>query len=279
MSQSGASVQKLANTILLLPCVTRLKHPAMNKSVIDFYFKSIGEDRFKCKCGRIRKQTKGSGFSNLKNHINSSHPTWRTEVSSGVETIISNKEKNIFAWLEWVIMENRELHFPEKVLVRKYTKLDSICEETLLKYMDKLVVAVEKEVTETLPKNFGIICDGWSDCFTHYFAVFDCFQDLETKNAKTHLLALSPVLEEEKLTAESHVDFIRATLNFFKRDVSSLIFLVGDNENLNKCIANFLDIPLIGCASHRLNLAAKLFLTEHETLLEKVQLLMKSVLC
>ena len=53
-------------------------------------------------------------------------------------------------------MENRELHFPEKVLVRKYTKLDSICEETLLKYMDKLVVAVEKEVAETLPEKFGM---------------------------------------------------------------------------------------------------------------------------
>ena len=98
----------------------------MNKSVIDFYFTSIGEDRFKCKCGRIRKQTKGSGFSNLKNHINSSHPTWRTEVSSGVETIISNKAKNIFAWLEWVIMENRELHFPENSLNIHYKDLNWI---------------------------------------------------------------------------------------------------------------------------------------------------------
>ena len=47
--------------------------------------------------------------------------------------------------------------------------------------------------------------------------------------------------------------------------------LVADNEPLNKRIAKDLRIQMIGCASHRLNLAVKKFLKPHEPTLEKIQ--------
>ena len=74
---------------------------------------------------------------------------------------------------------------------------------------------------------------------------------------RTPLLAISPLLDETTLTAESHQQLIESTLQQYNRDVTSLQFIVGDNCNLNKRIATNLNKHFVGCASHRLNLAAQ----------------------
>ncbi|KAG6611757.1 RWD domain-containing protein 3 [Phytophthora cinnamomi] len=56
--------------------------------------------------------------------------------------------------------------------------------------------------------------------------------------------------------------------------VDMIQFIVADNCNTNRSIATKLGVPLVGCASHRFNLAVKKFLTEHEPLLQKVNSLM-----
>ncbi|KAG3160915.1 hypothetical protein PC128_g20931 [Phytophthora cactorum] len=42
-------------------------------------------------------------------------------------------------------------------------------------------------------------------------------------------------------------------------------------------LANIMDVPLVGCTSHRLNLAVKRFLEPHEEDLENVQVLMRKL--
>ena len=46
----------------------------------------------------------------------------------------------------------------------------------------------------------------------------------------------------------------------YKRCVNNVIFLVGDNCNTNRKFVRDLGIPLIGCHSHKLNLAVNWFL-------------------
>ncbi|ETP46085.1 hypothetical protein F442_07622 [Phytophthora nicotianae P10297] len=53
------------------------------------------------------------------------------------------------------------------------------------------------------------------------------------------------------------------------------MFVVGDNCAVNKRLAHLMGVPLVGCASHRLNLAVRRFLKPYEEDLEQVQTLMR----
>ncbi|KAE9011801.1 hypothetical protein PF005_g10813 [Phytophthora fragariae] len=56
--------------------------------------------------------------------------------------------------------------------------------------------------------------------------------------------------------AEAQRDVFGLILTVFGKTVDQIIFLVSDNYPLNKKLARLLDVPLVECASHRLNLAA-----------------------
>ena len=85
------------------------------------------------------------------------------------------------------------------------------------------------------------------------------------------------------MTFSVHIFFIKqvrislsivATLNIYNKKVDSVMAVIGDNENLNKAFSKLLKVPFIGCANHRLNLAVNKFLTQYESLLYKIQMLM-----
>ncbi|KAG2773227.1 hypothetical protein Pcac1_g16042 [Phytophthora cactorum] len=54
-------------------------------------------------------------------------------------------------------------------------------------------------------------------------------------------------------------------------------FIVADNCTTNRSVATKLDVPLIGCASHRFNLAMVRFLPDSENLINMIQRLMTSL--
>ena len=56
-------------------------------------------------------------------------------------------------------------------------------------------------------------------------------------------------------------------------------FLTGDNCRCNLSLATKMSVPLVGCASHRLNLAVQAFykVPEREKLVTKVDMLMKKL--
>ncbi len=55
----------------------------------------------------------------------------------------------------------------------------------------------------------------------------------------------------------------------------SILFLVSDNCAVNVAISTRSGIPLIGCASHRFNLAMKSFLEPFDTVIKKANEIMK----
>ena len=65
------------------------------------------------------------------------------------------------------------------------------------------------------------------------------------------LLSVAPFRKEEYMNATSHVAFIEATSRIYRKTSSSVIFLVANNEPLNKRIAKDMRIRMIGCARHR----------------------------
>lgn len=86
------------------------------------------------------------------------------------------------------------------------------------------------------------------------------------------MLAFSPLLEEDNQTSDNHLELIEFVLELFGKDVSDVICLVGDNCNTNKALADLCDLPLVGCAAHRFNLAVQDYLEikAHNDLLVQV---------
>jgi hypothetical protein len=60
-------------------------------------------------------------------------------------------------------------------------------------------------------------------------------------------------------------------INRMKEDI---LFLVADNTNTNPATADLLDVPFIGCASHRFNLAVQKYLEQHQNVITNIHRIM-----
>ncbi len=261
-----------------------------SKTIAFTFFEKISSEqkgdstvtKFKCQCGIQRTQNLKKGYQNLISHIKEQHPNWEEIIqsknskdNSKLTQFVSKKASTIFSWLEWITLCNLPFLFVENPFTRKYSKLDQISVQSLMKYLKILTVEVEKKISEELPKSFGLIFDGWSEGNRHFVAVFACYHmDGQTM---TPLLAIAPLFDEENYDAASHKAYIGDVLELFGKDVNHVLFLVGDNAPVNKSLADLLGVPFIGCASHRLNLACKSYLEPFESILIKIHNLMKTL--
>ena len=80
---------------------------------------------------------------------------------------------------------------------------------------------------------------------------------------------MSPLNDESRLNSEEHIEFLAFVLNLFGKSWDIVVALIGDNVSINQSISNKLQIPLVGCASHRLNLAVRDVMSNDERLINK----------
>jgi hypothetical protein len=126
-----------------------------------------------------------------------------------------------------------------------------------------------------ISEKFGLLYDGWSITGVHYVAVFAVFgKGLESYYP---LLAIAPLLEEDDLGAQSHIDFFISTLSLYKKSMDNIAFFIGDNCSVNQKISSLTGIPLIGCYSHKFNLAVVHYLKTYEKEIDEVNTLMKEL--
>ncbi|EGZ18221.1 hypothetical protein PHYSODRAFT_286047 [Phytophthora sojae] len=156
-----------------------------------------------------------------------------------------------------------------------YSSLDPISEETLRAGMDGVVVAVERSIASELPARFGIMLDGWTHASEHYIAVFACYE--VNGCPKTTLLSMASLLDalDDDLSAQGHLEFLATMLpRDYGVQLAQCRFLVADNCAVNRRLATLMSVLLVGCASHRLNLAVQADMASHEQDLTAVQALM-----
>ena len=117
--------------------------------------------------------------------------------------------------------------------------------------------------------------DGWTANGTsdHYVAVFAIFTELES--LQHHLLSLSP-MDKEDFSAQSHKDYIEKVLLMYRKSISAIEFIVADNCPTNTALSNLLGVPMVGCASHRLNLAVTMVYAEenNDAIINKIDNIM-----
>ena len=252
-----------------------------NKQIVSFYFTATKNNKQICKCGTVRSPMKNGGYSNFMAHIKTEHPNYLNEIAAAVKfknttvTPVNTASKNLYGWLIQVVMENLEFSYVEKAYTRQYSNLKPITRKTLMKYLTLVTKEVEGIIRKMLPNQFGLIFDGWTDNGKHFMAIFACYS--AGSATERRLLAFSPLDDETDLSADSMRLLFEHTLSFYERDVSNVLFVTDDNCSTTKALARKMGLPLIGCASHRLNLAVKLLYQPHEDILAKVNSLMKKL--
>ncbi|EGZ10835.1 hypothetical protein PHYSODRAFT_521288 [Phytophthora sojae] len=71
-----------------------------------------------------------------------------------------------------------------------------------------------------------------------------------------------------------HLAALSTILQRFGKSINQVCFLISDNSAVNKRLARIMGVPLVGCASHRLNLAVRLYTAPLENALAGIQKLM-----
>ena len=216
-------------------------------------------DEWRCTCGKTLKRRKGSGWTNLVNHLNAQHPGWdydKAQQSIDSTGATTSKVVTIYSWMEWICVSMKPFTFCTDPLTRKYSKLENISVNTLKKYMDLTVKHVEGKISRLLPEQFALILDAWSSNSVHYLAVFASFPDDSPTGFSCVLLGFSSLLSETNFTAGEHKKFLEWMLTkVYDKSLANVVAIIGDNAPVNKAVADLCETGFIGCASHRFNLA------------------------
>ena len=145
----------------------------------------------------------------------------------------------------------------------------------LMKYRHILTKHVEAEIQKTLPDKFALVMDGWTATNSSYFvALFATFPSKDVEiGYETVLLTFSPLLIERR-SREEHQELIKYALDLYGKSAENVVAITADNCKLNQCIADHIDIPMVGCAIHRFILAVQGYINKHKDLIQKVHNLM-----
>ncbi|KAG4060617.1 hypothetical protein PC123_g4483 [Phytophthora cactorum] len=255
-----------------------------NRQVATFYFQQVldAQDEpvagyFRCRCSRVRQKAPRTGYSNLVSHVRSQHPDFekvmRYAVPAETDTLvpwIRRRSLNLFGWLRWTVMCNLPLQFCENPETIRYSNLDLIGEEQLLEGIACVVQHVKTIIRSELSDHFDLKLDGWSHNSEHYLADFVCYE--LGGQPRCQLLAMAPLVQApgQDLSTQGHVDFLRDKLSQdYGKTLENCLYLVGDKCATKRRLASLMGVPLVGCASRRLNLATQSLLENFKDELAK----------
>ena len=98
-----------------------------------------------------------------------------------------------------------------------------------------------------------------------YFAIFS-----SDGKMMTPLLSMSPLLDSDSSNNDDSLEvshdarenqlYLRNILSNYGRSLEDVAFLVCDNCGVNRRVSKNLGVPMIGCASRRLDLAVKKYI-------------------
>jgi hypothetical protein len=246
-----------------------------NKQVCAFFFSEGENHQFSCKrCGSTRKQSPQTGFSNLLGHLVGKHPNYMEEYERAHQantlSFVDDHTTNMYDWIRWVVERRLPLSEVENPLTRQMVKLKRTCATTLKSYMEHIAVQVGKKLTQELGSKFGLMFDGWSSGSRHYLGLFAIYMLKDER--KQRLIGMSPMGDGQ--SAAAHLEYIVKILAVYDKNIANVLFMVGDNCPTNPAIANSANVPFIGCASHRFNLAIKAFMSDYQEEIDTIQALM-----
>jgi uncharacterized protein YjgD (DUF1641 family) len=192
------------------------------------------------------------------------------------------RDKDIYDTIRFVVTTNSSMNLLNTKEFKNYVNRTVTSPPTCMKYMEEIGKAIAVDIAAFLKdKKFGLQFDGWDNGSGRYFTGIFAIVFVEDKKAETILLSVSPFEDEASFTANNHIKHFCDVLQDYGIDCTNLdqrcLFLSGDNCRTNRAIANRMNIPLVGCYSHRFNLACKMLFKQQENfkLVKKTHELMK----
>ena len=211
--------------------------------------------------------------------------------ASPMETFSASKrEQAMFMYIRLIVLKSLPLSFVEDDLVSSFSKSEYTFSQKLIKsVIFHLTEHVEKRISALMQETTGaIVHDGWSNAGMHYFGVFASFmrkikvvrngESTEVEELCLPLLSVSPMAkvqqdgtlnaeEAETFDAEIHLRHLEETFKYYEQDVRRwAVCSIADNCPVNKRIASLLNIPHVGCMSHKVNSEVKFMVKMDKTL-------------
>ena len=119
-------------------------------------------------------------------------------------------------------------------------------------------------------EKFALIMNGWSAGTTHFIGLFASYSNGLADPGST-LLAFSPFIDESNFGADQHVNFINwVVTKVYRKEMVCITCTTSDNCSTNKKVAELLGVPMLGCASHKLNLAVGEFCSEFSDIIDRI---------
>ncbi|ETN11030.1 hypothetical protein PPTG_22634 [Phytophthora nicotianae INRA-310] len=238
--------------------------PFTSKQVSSFYFKAVLDDDgdptgvYVCRCGVQRRMEPNTGYTNLLGHVFMWHTNFVAEMTSASTStgtlvgFIDDKTHKVFSWIDMVLSCNLPFSFCETSAASNYVMIGGLSTDSLVNCL----------------VSFSTGGLSGRSIMSQFFASFRHVDKMQNI-----LIAIAPIIGDEisDHTASSHVKFLDVILSYYGRSKASTAYIVGDNCSVNGAVADQLQVPMVGCASHRLNLAVNLLLAGDDKLLDKIQ--------
>ena len=262
-----------------------------SRAACQYYYSSSDDGTEWCCRKCARQKTKNGGWTNLLSHLKSCvgkdfmeqykafvvSSQMRIDAETGQVTVggpllldnyvihLSEREKEMAEWMNYLVMKNQPLCTVDCPITRKIVRLKSVCAKSMRHHMLSLVSVVRDEIKARLPDKLALIFDGWTEGTDHYIGIWasynlvDSKEDSGKETTVQTLLSIRPLLADGimGMTANDHTLHINRVLEMYGKDESNVICIAGDNCSVNKSIARIMSVPLIGCASHKFNLAVR----------------------
>ena len=159
-------------------------------------------------------------------------------------------------------MKNEPISLVGCPATRKLARLKPVGSKSVRKHVLSLMTVVKEYIKQYLPSTFGLVFDGWTEGTDHYIGIWASYNVVTdgTHDSKEHpvqtLLSIRPLLADgiKGMTAQDHLRHINRILDGYGKTRTNVICLAGDNCTVNQSIARTMEVPLIGCASHKFNL-------------------------
>ncbi|ETI30477.1 hypothetical protein F443_22400 [Phytophthora nicotianae P1569] len=185
---------------------TATSNPFSTHQMCSYFYKPIVDAQdeptgyFRCQCNVVRKQAPKTGYSNIFDHVLKRQPDFvGTMMASSTNTatlsFVDQKSQTVFSWMEWITSCNLPFSWCEDPTVSKYTNLDRISTDTLLKYAGLVVRDLDIDIGLAIPSKFVIMFDGWTFQSEQYLAGFAVFE--HDGQADKVVLAFAPLIDDE----------------------------------------------------------------------------------
>jgi hypothetical protein len=213
----------------------------------------------------------------------------------------NEKEESVYGLMQYLFIDNDlPLEHLDKKNKHHFVYANHwVTSKTMRKYIQNLVVVVEKELAKALPSKFGIYFDGWTHKKLHYLGIIATY--IEDGELVQRLISMSPLFETEDDAEDSDEEdqdidrregdepeeikyglsssFGATTIyrnikhvleRYYGKSFDNVTHLGGDNASVCIRVCELAKKPYDPCCSHLQNLETNCYMKHQPFLMQGV---------